>query len=77
MRCSEISRELDPEINPVIIEHNALATKVMKEEGVPIDDLNGLMMPFKLALHGLMKTLPVDGSSTCAPRGMPRTSIRL
>jgi hypothetical protein len=35
--------ELDPEINPTIIEHNALAAKVMKEEGVPIDDLGALM----------------------------------
>jgi hypothetical protein len=37
--------ELDPEINPVIVEHNAMAAKVMKEEGVPIDDLSALMMP--------------------------------
>ncbi|HEV7404502.1 MAG TPA: SGNH/GDSL hydrolase family protein [Chthoniobacteraceae bacterium] len=35
--------ELDPEINPVIVEHNAMAAKVMKEEGIPIDDLNALM----------------------------------
>ena len=37
--------ELDPEINPVIVEHNAMAAKVMKEEGVPIDNLGALMMP--------------------------------
>lgn len=37
--------ELDPEINPTIVEHNAMAAKVMKEEGVPIDDLGALMMP--------------------------------
>jgi lysophospholipase L1-like esterase len=36
--------ELDPEINPIIVEHNAMAAKVMKEEGVPIDDLNSLMV---------------------------------
>lgn len=36
--------ELDPEINPIIVEHNAMAATVMKEEGVPIDDLNALMM---------------------------------
>jgi len=36
--------ELDPEINPVIVEHNAMAAKVMEAEGVPIDDLNVLMM---------------------------------
>jgi lysophospholipase L1-like esterase len=37
--------ELDPEINPIIVEHNAMAAKVMKEEGVPIDDLGALMTP--------------------------------
>jgi lysophospholipase L1-like esterase len=37
--------ELEPEINPVIVEHNRMAAKVMKEEGVPIDDLGALMMP--------------------------------
>ena len=36
--------ELDPEANPVIVEHNALAAKVMKEEQVAINDLGGLMM---------------------------------
>jgi hypothetical protein len=36
--------ELDAEINPVIVEHNAMAAKVMKEEGVPVNDLGGLMM---------------------------------
>jgi lysophospholipase L1-like esterase len=38
------SGELDPEINPTIVEHNAMAAKVMKEEGVPIDDLGALIM---------------------------------
>ncbi len=37
--------ELDSEINPIIVEHNAMAATVMKQEGVPIDDLNALMMP--------------------------------
>lgn len=37
--------ELDPEINPTIVEHNALAAKVMREENIPIDDLGALMMP--------------------------------
>src|ERR1700722_15903922 len=37
--------ELDPEINPIIVEHNAMAAKVMKEEGLEIDDLNAVMMP--------------------------------
>jgi len=36
--------ELDPEINPIIVEHNAMAARVMKEEGLPTDDLNALMM---------------------------------
>ena len=36
--------ELDPEINPVIVEHNAMAAKVMKDEGVPINDLGALMV---------------------------------
>jgi hypothetical protein len=36
--------ELEPEINPVIVEHNRMAAKVMKQEGVPINDLGGLMM---------------------------------
>lgn len=36
--------ELDAEINPTIMEHNAMAAKVMKEEGVPVNDLGGLMM---------------------------------
>lgn len=37
--------ELDPEINPIIVEHNAMAAKVMQEEGAPTDDLNALMLP--------------------------------
>lgn len=42
--------KLNPEIQPTIDEHNALALKVMKEEGVAIDDLSGLMLPnLKLA----------------------------
>ena len=32
-------KELNPEINPIIIEHNAMAAKVMKAELVPINDL--------------------------------------
>lgn len=35
--------KLDPEINPVIVQHNAMATQIMKEEKVPIDDLSKLM----------------------------------
>jgi lysophospholipase L1-like esterase len=36
--------ELDPEINPTIVEHNAMAATVMKKEGVPVENLNALMM---------------------------------
>lgn len=37
--------ELDPEINPIIIEHNRMAAKVMKEMNVPVNDLYSLMVP--------------------------------
>jgi len=41
---------LNPEIQPTIVEHNAMALKVMKEEGVAVDDLSALMLPnLKLA----------------------------
>ncbi len=36
--------KLNPEIQPTIDAHNAMALKVMKEEGVAINDLGGLMM---------------------------------
>jgi hypothetical protein len=34
--------ELDPQSNPIIIEHNRMAAKVMAELGVPVNDLYGL-----------------------------------
>ena len=37
--------ELDPEINPVIIEHNRMAAKVMAESRVPVNDFYGLLAP--------------------------------
>ncbi len=37
--------KLNPDIQPTIEQHNAMALKVMKEEGVAIDDLSGLMLP--------------------------------
>lgn len=37
--------ELDPEINPIIIEHNRMAAAVMKELGVPVNDFYGLLAP--------------------------------
>ena len=36
--------ELDPAINPIIVEHNALAAKIMQELGIPTNDLYGLMI---------------------------------
>lgn len=35
--------ELDPEINPVIIEHNRMAAKVMAEMQVPVNDFYSLL----------------------------------
>ena len=35
--------ELEPQINPVIIEHNRMAAKVMAEMKVPVNDLYGLL----------------------------------
>ncbi len=35
--------ELDPQINPVIIEHNRMAAKVMAEMKVPVNDFYGLL----------------------------------
>ena len=37
--------KLNPEIQPTIESHNAMALKVMKAEGVAINDLSGLMLP--------------------------------
>lgn len=36
--------ELDPEINPIIVEHNRLAAEVMKELGVPVNDFYRLLV---------------------------------
>jgi lysophospholipase L1-like esterase len=36
--------KLNPEIQPTIEQHNAMALKVMQEEGVAIDDLGSLML---------------------------------
>jgi lysophospholipase L1-like esterase len=35
--------ELDPEINPVIVGHNRMAAKVMKEMNVPVNDFYSLL----------------------------------
>lgn len=37
--------ELDPAINPTIIEHNRLAAAVMQEAGVPVNDFYSLLAP--------------------------------
>ena len=37
--------ELDASINPTIVEHNALAAKIMQEKHIPINDLYALMAP--------------------------------
>ena len=44
VRAKDKPLELDPEINPIIVEHNALAAKVMQSEGIPIDDLYQLVV---------------------------------
>lgn len=36
--------ELDPEINPVVIEHNRMAAEVMKEEKVAVNDFYSLLV---------------------------------
>jgi len=36
---------VDPELNPVIIDHNALAAQVMAEYQIPVNDLYTLMLP--------------------------------
>ena len=38
------AEELNPEIQPTIEQHNAMALEVMKAEGVAIDDLSSLML---------------------------------
>jgi lysophospholipase L1-like esterase len=39
-----VKGELNKEIQPTIEQHNAMALKVMKEEGVSVDDLSSLML---------------------------------
>jgi hypothetical protein len=36
--------ELDPAINPVIVAHNRMAAKVMKELNVPVNDFYSLLV---------------------------------
>lgn len=44
--------KLDPEINPIIIEHNRMAAGVMKEMGVTINDFYGLLVDKLKLAHG-------------------------
>jgi hypothetical protein len=37
--------QLDPEINPIIVEHNRMAAKVMQEMNVPVNDFYWLLAP--------------------------------
>jgi len=37
--------ELDPTINPIIVEHNRMAAKVMREMNVPLNDFYSLLAP--------------------------------
>jgi hypothetical protein len=41
---------LDPTLNPIIIEHNRMATNVMTEMNVPMNDFYSLLVPDKLEL---------------------------
>ena len=43
--------KMNPEINPIIVEHNRMAANVMNEMKVPINDLYALLTP-KLSLMG-------------------------
>lgn len=37
--------ELHPEINAIIVDHNRMAAKVMKEMNVPVNDFYSLLAP--------------------------------
>lgn len=43
---------LHPLINPVIVEHNAMAAAVMKRLDIPINDLYALVLPHLDLMHG-------------------------
>jgi hypothetical protein len=46
--------ELNPEINPIIVEQNRLAAKVMAEMGVPVLDFYGLLVDKRALARGDM-----------------------
>ena len=37
-------KQLDPEVNATILEHNRMAARVMQEMGAPINDFYGLLL---------------------------------
>jgi len=43
VRVKGTDGQLDPEINTTIVEHNAMALKIMEDNKIPVDDLYGLM----------------------------------
>jgi lysophospholipase L1-like esterase len=45
-------QELNPDINPIILEHNSLAAKVVKENHLEIDDLYALMLDKRQLARG-------------------------
>ena len=54
LRISETTDELDPELNPVVVDHNAKAAPIMAEYKIPTNDLYTLMLPH-LDLRGSRK----------------------
>lgn len=43
-KAAEIVQDMDPEINPVIIEHNRLAAKVLYQEKIVVNGLYTLVI---------------------------------
>jgi lysophospholipase L1-like esterase len=58
--------KLNPDVQPIIDKHNAMATKVMKAEGVPINDLNALVSPHLNLMSGDMFHWKAEASEMMA-----------
>jgi len=58
--------ELDPELNPIIIEHNRMAAKVMAEMNVPVNDFYALMVGKLELAHGNQFHWDATGSKLLA-----------
>jgi len=43
---------LEPDINPIIIEHNRMAAKVMAEMNVPVNDFYALLVNKRVLARG-------------------------